>query len=77
MPLKLQVVTRISAKSGPGEDGGQLTRNERQFALPILVELAIVGLAIASIDRDGPFGGQGALVRLTAADQVRSGGFGT
>lgn len=76
MPLKLQNGGTDQCQEWRG-DNGQLTRNERQFALPILVVLAIVGLAIASIDRDGPFGGQGAPVRLIAADQVRSGGFGT
>ena len=44
---------------------GQLTRNERQSALLILVALAIVGLAMAAIGRADPIGSQGALAAST------------
>ena len=45
---------------------GQLTKNERQFALIILLALAVCGLAMAVAGRDDPLGAQGALVILAA-----------
>jgi cytochrome c oxidase cbb3-type subunit 1 len=44
----------------------QLTRNERQAALVILIALAVTGLAMAAVGRDDPLGGQGVLVILAA-----------
>ena len=45
---------------------GQLTKNERQIALIILLVLAVCGLAMAVAGRDDPLGGHGALVILAA-----------
>jgi cytochrome c oxidase cbb3-type subunit 1 len=45
---------------------GQLTKNERQTALIILLALAVCGLAMAVAGRDDPLGAHGALVILAA-----------
>ncbi len=44
----------------------QLTKNERQVALLILLALAVVGIAMAAGGRHDPFGAHGALVLLAA-----------
>lgn len=44
----------------------QLTQNERRSALLILLALAILGLAMAAVGHDDPFGVQGALVMIAA-----------
>ncbi|HEY4204513.1 MAG TPA: cytochrome-c oxidase, cbb3-type subunit I [Xanthobacteraceae bacterium] len=44
----------------------QLTKNERQMALLILLALAVVGIAMAAGGRHDPFGAHGALVLLAA-----------
>jgi cytochrome c oxidase cbb3-type subunit 1 len=41
---------------------GQLTKNERQIALIILLGLAVCGLAMAVAGRHDPVGGHGALI---------------
>ena len=45
---------------------GQLTKNERQIALIILIALGVCGLAMAVAGRDDPLGAHGALVILAA-----------
>ncbi|MGA9455686.1 MAG: cbb3-type cytochrome c oxidase subunit I, partial [Pseudolabrys sp.] len=45
---------------------GQLTKNERQIALIILLCLAVCGLAMAAAGRHDPLGAQGALVMVAA-----------
>ena len=45
---------------------GQLTKNERQSALIILLALAVCGLAMAVAGRDDPLGAHGALVIVAA-----------
>jgi cytochrome c oxidase cbb3-type subunit 1 len=45
---------------------GQLTKNERQIALIILLGLAVCGLAMAVAGRHDPVGGHGALVIVAA-----------
>jgi cytochrome c oxidase cbb3-type subunit I len=45
---------------------GQLSKNERQIALIILLALAFCGLAMAVAGHDDPLGAHGALVILTA-----------
>ena len=44
----------------------QLTKNERQIALVILLVMAAVGLAMAAGGRNDPFGVHGALVMVVA-----------
>jgi cytochrome c oxidase cbb3-type subunit 1 len=44
----------------------QLTRNERQIALAILLALALVGLVLAAVAHDDPLGVHGALVLVLA-----------
>ena len=45
---------------------GQLTKQERQWALAILTVLAIVGLLMGVAGRDDPLGAHGALVIIAA-----------
>lgn len=44
----------------------QLSRNERQLSLVILLCLAVLGLSMAAVGRDDPLGAHGALVLLAA-----------
>ena len=44
----------------------ELTKNERQGALVILLALAVTGLAMAAAGRNDPFGIHGAMVMVTA-----------
>src|SRR6478609_11581214 len=55
-----------AAEQGSGLMIAQLTRNERQFALIILLALAVVGLAMAAGGRHDPLGVHGALVLVVA-----------
>jgi len=45
---------------------GQMTTGERQFALAMLIALAVVGLALAVAGHDDPLGGHGTLILLAA-----------
>jgi cytochrome c oxidase cbb3-type subunit 1 len=45
---------------------GQLTKNERQLAVFMLISLAIVGLAMAIAGRDDPLGAHGVIVIISA-----------
>ena len=56
---------------------GELTKNERQAALIILVALAVLGLAIAFAGRDDQLSWHGTLVFLAAFAGISAvGGFG-
>ena len=48
----------------------QLTKNERQLALIILVAVAALGLAVAAIARHDPLGPQGAVVLVVAVAAI-------
>src|SRR5262249_31313211 len=49
---------------------GELTKNERQLALIMLVAVAALGLATAAIARNDPLGPQGGVVRLVAGGAI-------